>query len=64
VRGFSAHADRDELLAWLTSLHTPPRRVFVNHGEAEAASAFQRFLRERTGWEVEVPAYKNEYVLD
>jgi len=64
VRGFSAHADRDELLAWLTSLKTPPRRVFVNHGEAEAASAFHSFLREQTGWEVELPAYKNEYVLD
>jgi metallo-beta-lactamase family protein len=64
VRGFSAHADRDELLAWVTSLQAPPRRVFVNHGEAEAATAFQSFLRERTGWEVEAPAYKNEYVLD
>ena len=64
VRGFSAHADRDELLAWVTSLKTPPRRVFVNHGEAESATAFQGFLRERTGWAVDVPAYKNEYVLD
>jgi metallo-beta-lactamase family protein len=64
VRGFSAHADRDELLAWVTSLQTPPRRVFVNHGEAEVATAFQSFLHERTGWEVEAPAYKNEYVLD
>jgi metallo-beta-lactamase family protein len=64
VRGFSAHADRDELLAWVTSLKTPPRRVFVNHGEAEVATAFQSFLRERTGWEVEAPAYKHEYVLD
>jgi metallo-beta-lactamase family protein len=64
IRGFSAHADRDELLAWVTSLQTPPRRLFVNHGEAEAAASFQTLLRERTGWEVEAPDYKNEYVLD
>jgi metallo-beta-lactamase family protein len=64
VRGFSAHADRDELLAWVTSLRTPPRRVFVNHGAAEAATSFETFLCERTGWEVEAPDYKNEYVLD
>jgi metallo-beta-lactamase family protein len=64
VRGFSAHADRDELLAWVTSLQTPPRRVFVNHGEAEAATSFRDFLCEQTGWEVEAPDYKNEYVLD
>jgi len=64
VCGFSAHADRDEMLAWLTSLQTPPRRVFVNHGEAEVATGFRDFLREQTGWEVEAPDYKNEYVLD
>jgi len=64
IRGFSAHADRDELLAWVTSLRTPPRRVFVNHGDPEAATGFQTFLREQTGWEVEAPEYKNEYVLD
>jgi metallo-beta-lactamase family protein len=64
VRGFSAHADRDELLAWVTSLRTPPRRLFVNHGDPEAATGFQTFLREQTGWEVEAPDYKNEYVLD
>jgi metallo-beta-lactamase family protein len=64
VHGFSAHADRDELLAWVTSLQTPPRRVFVNHGEAEAVRAFKTFLCERTGWDVEAPDYENEYVLD
>lgn len=64
IRGFSAHADRGELLAWVTSLETPPRRVFVNHGEAEVAVSFQRFLREQTGWDLEAPEYRNEYVLD
>jgi metallo-beta-lactamase family protein len=64
VQGFSAHADRNELLAWITSLQTPPRRVFVNHGESGAADSFRGFLREQTGWEAEAPDYKNEYVLD
>jgi metallo-beta-lactamase family protein len=64
IHGFSAHADRDELLAWIASLRTPPRQVFVNHGDAEAATSFQDFLRERTGWKVDAPDYKNEYVLD
>jgi metallo-beta-lactamase family protein len=64
IRGFSAHADRDELLAWITSLQTPPRRVFINHGEDEAATSFQTFLREQTGWEVEAPEYNSDYVLD
>jgi len=64
IRGFSAHADRDELLAWITNLQTPPRQVFINHGEVKAATSFQTFLREQTGWEVEAPEYNSDYVLD
>ena len=32
IDGFSSHADRDGLLAWLSDIHTPPRCVFVTHG--------------------------------
>ncbi len=64
IQGFSAHADRDELTAWVTGLQSPPRRVFVNHGEDEAAAALQAHLEARTGWDVVAPDYKNEYVLD
>jgi metallo-beta-lactamase family protein len=50
ISGFSAHADRDELLGWISSLETPPRKVFVTHGEAKTAAAFRDFLAEKTGW--------------
>ncbi len=63
IRGFSAHADRSELLRWLTNLQQPPRRVFITHGEHEAATAFRDLITEKTGWDVEVPDYRNEYVL-
>ncbi len=39
IPGFSAHADREELLHWLSSLPKPPRKLFIVHGEAESASA-------------------------
>ena len=64
IGGFSAHADRSELVQWITSLQKPPRRVFVVHGEAEAAEAFGKHLVEATGWKVTVPDYRNDYVLD
>jgi metallo-beta-lactamase family protein len=64
VHGFSAHADRDELLDWLRELEAAPRRVFVVHGEAESAKAFGNYVREKTGWQVNVPAYQDEAVLD
>jgi metallo-beta-lactamase family protein len=59
IEGFSAHADRDGLLAWLSDIRVPPRAVFVTHGEEKAATSFAKFLNERTGWTVEVPQYQD-----
>ena len=64
LHGFSAHADREELYHWLAGLKTPPRGVFVVHGEQSSALAFGEFLRAKTGWNVTVPAYEDEAVLD
>jgi metallo-beta-lactamase family protein len=64
VHGFSAHADREELLEWLTELEAAPRAVFVVHGESESSLEFGDYVRERTGWDVSVPAYEEEVVLD
>ncbi len=64
ISGFSAHADKEELVRWISSLKTPPRKVFVTHGEEKAAMAFQKFLSEKTGWECTVPEYEQEVVLD
>ncbi len=64
IHGFSAHADKNELLDWLRELEAAPRRVFVVHGEDKSANSFGDFVREKTGWEVTVPAYQDEIVLD
>jgi metallo-beta-lactamase family protein len=58
IEGFSAHADRDGLLTWLSDMRVPPRCVFVTHGEEKAANSFVRILKERMGWTVRVPRYK------
>jgi metallo-beta-lactamase family protein len=62
VHGFSAHADRDELFQWLSTLQRP-RHVFIVHGESEAAMQFADFLNEKTGWKISVPEYKDEVIL-
>jgi len=64
IHGFSAHADKEELLRWLSSLKNHPKKIFVVHGEAESAKAFGDYIKEKTGWEVCVPEYKDEVVLD
>jgi metallo-beta-lactamase family protein len=63
IDGFSAHADRDGLLAWLFDIRVPPRCVFVTHGEEEAATGFAALLNEKTGWTVKVPHYRDTVEL-
>ena len=64
IDGFSAHADQNELVRWITALNKAPRRVFITHGEPDAANAFKKFLTEKTGWNCTVPEYQQEIVLD
>ena len=64
INGFSAHADRDGLIKWLSGLKKPPRHVFITHGEEESAQSFANYLRDETGWQVSVPYYGEEVGLD
>ncbi|MCA1779626.1 MAG: MBL fold metallo-hydrolase, partial [Xanthomonadaceae bacterium] len=59
----SAHADGDEILDWLSTLKSPPRQVFVVHGEAEAADALRLRINERFGWPACVPEPERIYPL-
>jgi metallo-beta-lactamase family protein len=56
--GFSGHADRSALLAWVQNLKRPPQRVFLTHGEEEAARHFAGVMEQRLGWHATVPAYQ------
>lgn len=64
VHGFSAHADRNELLEWLSALKKAPKRIFIVHGEKNAAESFAEFVKEKTGWDATVPAYRDEVLID
>jgi metallo-beta-lactamase family protein len=57
IQGFSAHADRDELMKWLSKLSVNPKHIFITHGEAESAEQFNHYLREKTGYQTSVPKY-------
>jgi len=63
IPGFSAHADRDELTRWLGGMQRAPRRVFVTHGEPEAAAAFAQHVGEHFGWDATVPGYLETFEL-
>ena len=58
INGFSAHADRDELLAW--HRRAAPARTFLVHGEAETMAAFAALL---AGQQVDMPAKGQSFEL-
>ena len=54
ISGFSAHADRDELLRWLRSCSGRPGLMKVTHGEPAAARSFAETAAQCLGWKAEV----------
>ena len=63
INGFSGHADRDELLQWVTGIAQKPKKVFIVHSEKNVAAQFAQLLRERMQVEVAVPKYKEEVAV-
>ncbi|MCU0620722.1 MAG: MBL fold metallo-hydrolase [Gemmatimonadales bacterium] len=61
--GYSAHADQQELRAWVRHLGGPIRRAFVVHGETPALKAMADLLREEGVREVHVPEIGDTYEL-
>ncbi|MBE3112303.1 MAG: MBL fold metallo-hydrolase [Acidobacteria bacterium] len=64
INGFSAHADRKALGRWLDGFKTPPRRLFITHGDADVARNTAERVRQERGWTVEVPEYLEIWDLD
>jgi metallo-beta-lactamase family protein len=66
ISGFSAHADEHELTAWLRHFVAAggasagdgrPKRVFVVHGDPDAAEAFATRIRNELGLDAVLPRY-------
>ncbi len=60
----SAHADADELLAWLNSTPRRPRAVFLTHGEPDAADALRQRIQRELAWDAQVPEYRDTVDLN
>ena len=56
IHGLSAHADREEILRWLSGFARKPARTFVVHGEPEASEGLREKIVGELGWDVVIPA--------
>lgn len=64
VENLSAHADYSETLEWLSKSNIHPRKVFITHGEKEAALALKERISEQLDWHCEIPSQDQEYSLE
>jgi metallo-beta-lactamase family protein len=59
IHGFSGHADRNELLDWLSRMPNGPKKVAVVHGGNQVSQRFAEDIRSRFGCPVAVPEFRD-----
>lgn len=60
INGLSAHAGQDYLLQYASAVKGRVKKIFLVHGEAEAAAVFMAKLKEAGIGPVEYPAYQQQ----
>lgn len=63
IDGFSAHADRTELLRWLRKFRIKPKKVFLVHGEEDVLPQFAAQIESELGLSTYIPQYKETVEL-
>lgn len=63
LSNMSAHADYEEILEWLANFNHHPKKVFITHGEPEAAAALKEKIESRFRWQCVIPEYLQTEVL-
>lgn len=57
IGAYSAHADQNQLLAWLGKFSPHPTKVFLTHGDTEAMSDFSKIVHEKLNIEPIIPKF-------
>lgn len=55
LEGISAHADRDQLISWIDSFATKPKRIFVNHGADGVCDRFAESITQQLNIKATAP---------
>ncbi len=54
LHGLSAHADRNEVIRWLSEIANKPKQAFAVHGEPGATEAMVQNIQTELGWQATV----------
>jgi len=63
ISGLSGHADKSELLRWLSGFREKPKFTFTVHGENDSMNEFAENIRNQFRWKVTVPEYLESFEL-
>ncbi|HMQ00266.1 MAG TPA: MBL fold metallo-hydrolase [Cyclobacteriaceae bacterium] len=63
IKGMSAHADKSELMRWMSSIKDSPKQIFVVHGETESSQALAQSIQDELKWNALVPQYLESFQL-
>jgi len=63
LQGFSAHADILHLRDWLSHFEKKPKKVFVVHGEVDAANSLSREILYDFGIESIIPNFGDGFII-
>jgi metallo-beta-lactamase family protein len=63
ISDFSAHADYNEILSWLSGFEKAPKRTFIVHGEPESSANLKKLIEEKLTWNTHIPTYEEEIEL-
>lgn len=61
--GLSAHADASGLMRWLAGFRTAPQKVFIVHGEPQAADTLRSRIDRDLSWKAVVPQQNQVFNL-
>jgi metallo-beta-lactamase family protein len=57
----SAHADANQVLAWLRRISRPPGQVYVVHGDMAASDMLRQRVEHELGWRAMVPEHGSSW---
>ena len=63
ISAFSGHADRTELLNWVSHFSEKPSKIFLNHGEPRSSEALRIAIEEKFQIPCVVPLLNSVHVL-
>lgn len=63
ISSFSGHADRTEIMQWLSNFKICPKKIFLNHGEPKSSEALRKMIEEKMKCECIAPLLNDRFLI-